>query len=132
MNEGKIRHAVGVDFGGTFIKMALVNEKGEVRSRTKFSTKEAVGLDGWMDVVAKGLKQLRGKKGDGEGELVGIGVGAPGFVDYERGFIHDLANIPGWTCVHLAPLIPEGQRAGKSLQPRWPLIIPVAPPRFKA
>ena len=105
MNEGKIRHAVGVDFGGTFIKMALVNEKGEVRSRTKFSTKEAVGLDGWMDVVAKGLKQLRGKKGDGAEELAGIGVGAPGFVDYERGFIHDLANIPGWTGVHLAPLI---------------------------
>jgi hypothetical protein len=68
MKEGKIRHAVGVDFGGTFIKMALVNEKGEVRSRTKFSTKEAVGLDGWMDVVAKGLKQLRGKKGDGAEE----------------------------------------------------------------
>ena len=105
MKEGKTRHAVGIDFGGTFIKMALVNEKGEVQSRAKIPTKEAVGLDGWMDAVAKGLEQLRGRKGGGADELAGIGVGVPGFVDYERGFIYDLANVPGWTGVHLAPQI---------------------------
>jgi len=104
MKEGKIRHAVGVDFGGTFIKMALVNEKGEVRSRAKIPTKETVGLDGWMDAVAKGVEQLRGLNGRTE-ELAGMGVGVPGFVDCERGFIYDLANLPGWTGVHLAPLI---------------------------
>ena len=103
MKEGKVRHAIGVDFGGTFIKMALVSEKGEVQARAKIPTKEAVGLDGWMDAVAKGMEQLCGKKGVGAGELVGIGVGVPGFVDYERGFIYDLANVPGWTGVHLAP-----------------------------
>ena len=56
MKEGKLRHAVGVDFGGTFIKMALVNEKGEVRSRAKIPTKEVVGLDKWMDAVYGGQK----------------------------------------------------------------------------
>ena len=48
MRESKIRHAVGVDFGGTFIKMALVNEKGDIRSRMKIPTKETAGVDGWM------------------------------------------------------------------------------------
>lgn len=100
MKSGKTRHAVGVDFGGTFIKMALVNDKGVVQSRAKIPTKDAVGLDAWMDAVAKGLEQLKGKKD--AGELAGIGVGVPGFVDYERGFIYDLANVPGWTGVHLA------------------------------
>ena len=65
MKEDKIRHAVGIDFGGTFIKMALVNEKGEVRSRAKIPTKEAIGLDGWLDAVAKGMDQLREKKSVG-------------------------------------------------------------------
>jgi len=102
MKEGKTRHAVGVDFGGTFIKMALVNEKGEVQSRAKIPTKDAVGVDGWMDAVAKGMAQLKEKKSGDVGELAGIGVGVPGFVDYERGFIHDLTNVPGWTGVHLA------------------------------
>ena len=35
----------------------------------------------------------------------GIGVGVPGFVDFERGFIYDLANVPGWKDVHLTPLM---------------------------
>ena len=48
------------------------------------------------------MEQFRGEKGDEMEELAGIGVGAPGFVDYERGFIHDLANIPGWAGVPLA------------------------------
>ncbi len=102
MKEGKTRHAVGVDFGGTFIKMALVNEKGEVQSRAKIPTKDAAGVEGWMDAVAKGMAQLKEKKSGDVGELAGIGVGVPGFVDYERGFIHDLTNVPGWTGVHLA------------------------------
>ena len=105
MKEGKTRHAVGVDFGGTFIKMALVNEKGEVQSRAKIPTKDAAGVDGWMDAVAKGMEQLKEKKGVGLGELAGIGVGVPGFVDYERGFIYDLTNVPGWTGIHLASQI---------------------------
>ena len=103
MKEGKTRHAVGIDFGGTFIKMALVNEKGVIQSRAKIPTKEAVGLDGWMDAVGKGLEQLKGKAGGSVEDLAGVGVGVPGFVDYERGFIYDLANVPGWTGVHLAP-----------------------------
>jgi glucokinase len=107
MKEGKTRRAVGIDFGGTFIKMALVNEKGEVRSRARIPTEEAKGLDGWMDAVAKGMEQLLGKKGDGMNELAGIGVGVPGFVDYERGFIYDLANLPGWTGVPFAPRIEQ-------------------------
>ncbi len=102
MKEGKTRYAVGIDFGGTFIKMALVNEKGEVKSRAKIPTKDAAGVEEWMDAVAQGMARLKGKKSGDAGELAGIGVGVPGFVDYERGFIHDLTNVPGWTGVHLA------------------------------
>jgi len=32
-------------------------------------------------------------------------VGVPGFVDYDRGYIYDLANVPGWTGVPLADLL---------------------------
>ncbi|MBU1694101.1 MAG: ROK family protein [Verrucomicrobia bacterium] len=102
-----IRHAIGVDFGGTFIKMALVNERGEVKARVKIPTKEATGQEAWLDAVGRGLEQLREKKTPGSGALSGMGVGVPGFVDFERGFIYDLANVPGWTNVHLAPRLEQ-------------------------
>jgi glucokinase len=107
MKEGKVRHAVGIDFGGTFIKMALVSERGEVKARAKIPTSEAASQEAWLNAVAAGLDQLRGKKSGGSDELAGIGVGVPGFVDFERGFIYDLANVPGWTGVHLAPMLEE-------------------------
>ena len=107
MKDGQVRHAVGIDFGGTFIKMALVSEKGEVKARTKISTKEASTQDQWIEAVGRGLDQLKAKKGGGTESIAGIGVGVPGFVDFERGYIYDLANVPGWTGVLLAPRLEE-------------------------
>ncbi len=106
MKDEKIRHAIGVDFGGTSVKMALVNDRGEIKARTKFDTREASTQAAWLDAVAKGVEQLISKKGPPV-ELSGIGVGVPGFVDFERGFIYDLANVPGWTGVHLAAALEE-------------------------
>ncbi len=99
MKEGQNRHAVGIDFGGTFIKMALVSDQGQVKERAKIPTGGAKTQEAWLDAVGKGLEQVNPQKV----ELAGLGVGVPGFVDYERGFIYDLANVPGWTNVHLAP-----------------------------
>jgi glucokinase len=102
-DANSIRHAIGVDFGGTFIKMALVNERGEVKARARIPTKDAANPDAWLDAVGRGVESLREKMTPGSEALAGMGVGVPGFVDFERGFIYDLANVPGWTNVHLAP-----------------------------
>ena len=107
MKQAGLRHAVGIDFGGTFIKMALVSERGEVKARAKIPTGEAATQAAWLEAVGKGFDQLRAKAGPAAEDLKGIGVGVPGFVDYERGFIYDLANVPGWSNVLLAPRLEE-------------------------
>ncbi len=107
MKQGKVRRAVGIDFGGTYIKMALVTEEGEIVAKARFPTREITGLESWLDTVAKGIHEMGGMKGGRLDNLVGIGVGVPGFVDYERGFVYDLANVPGWTGVRLASRIEE-------------------------
>lgn len=105
MKKDDLRHAVGIDFGGTGVKLALVNEKGEIKARTSFATADAPGKDGWLKAVAEAVQQLRAKAPSGA--IRGIGVGVPGFVDFERGYIYDLANVPGWTGVHLGPLLEQ-------------------------
>ena len=106
MDKPEMRYAVGIDFGGTSVKMALINERGQVRGRRKFVTKDVKGCEGWLDRVAQEVADLKAKEAAGK-TLVGVGVGVPGFVDFERGFIHDLTNVPGWTGVSLGTLLEE-------------------------
>ncbi|NCC92302.1 MAG: hypothetical protein EOM10_03315, partial [Opitutae bacterium] len=49
MNENKKRCAVGVDFGGTFVKMARVAEDGTIGARASFATTDLKGVEGWLD-----------------------------------------------------------------------------------
>lgn len=106
MNDAAMRFAIGVDFGGTSVKLALVNERGQIKGRRKFVTKDVKGHAGWLDRVAAEVADLQAKEAAGK-SIVGVGVGVPGFVDYERGFIHDLPNVPGWTGVPLGSLLEE-------------------------
>ena len=101
MNENKKRCAIGVDFGGTSVKMARVDEQGKISAQASFATTGLKGVSGWLDEVERHAhKLLAGLPADTE--WTGIGVGVPGFVDYGKGFVYSLANVPGWTEVPLA------------------------------
>ncbi len=106
MNENKKRCAIGVDFGGTFVKMARVDERGEISARASFPTAELDGVPGWIDAVERGASKLLADLPP-DCECTGIGVGVPGLVDYAKGFVHSLTNVPGWTAVPLAQLLSQ-------------------------
>ena len=102
MQKKKKGYAVGVDFGGTSVKMALVNDQGQLVEREQFATRQAATQPAWIEAVAEAVDRMLTKRGLHLSALSGIGVGVPGFVDFNRGFIHDLTNVPGWTAVPLA------------------------------
>ncbi len=109
----KRKVAVGVDFGGTAIKMALVDDHGEIHARNSLSTADSGSQTAFLDAVETGIDRL-GRECPGlTGTIAGIGVGVPGFVDFKRGYIFDLTNVEGWTGVGLAPLLEDrlGMRA---------------------
>ena len=110
MDENKKRCAIGVDFGGTFVKLARVDEHGAIGARASFATAGLKGVPGWLEAVERHAHELlAGLPADTE--WAGIGVGVPGFVDYGKGFVYNLANVPGWTEVPLAELL--AKRFGK-------------------
>lgn len=98
------RWAVGVDFGGTSVKIALVNDEGEIKARRRIVTNDVASQGAWIEAVAHTVEELLKKDGH-RTSISGVGVGVPGFVDFARGYIYDLANVPGWTGVHLAELL---------------------------
>lgn len=86
---------VGIDLGGTTIKMAFVTTEGEIAHKweipTDISQKGELITPHIASSLEQKLKELRIKKE----QIVGIGMGAPGPVDMETGIIYEAVNL-GW------------------------------------
>jgi len=95
------RKALGIDFGGTSIKIGLVEETGRILEENLFATSEFPTQSKWLDLIGRRVADCASNKQ----KLAGIGVGVPGFTDFARGFIYNLTNVPGWTSVPLAEIM---------------------------
>ena len=85
--------AVGVDIGGTKVAVALINEKGEIVSRSQrpSQTESAESLyQGVVQLIQEVLEENDLRIQD----TYGIGVGLPGKVDVENGVAVFQNNIP--------------------------------------
>jgi len=78
---------IGVDFGGTFIKAALV-EEANVRAHASVPTNAEAGPEAVLDSLAAAVRQLGAKA-----ETVGVAI--PGEVD-DQGICYRLPNVPGF------------------------------------
>ncbi len=111
MNSSHARCAVGIDFGGTNNKLALIDESGALLARHRVATRDIARRDEWMSAVVAAIEAMSATVGgDTPIMLAGVGVGVPGFVDFARGYIHELVNVPGWEGVPLAALLEEQLR----------------------
>jgi len=86
--------AVGVDVGASFVKVGLVDEEGRLMARRVFPIEKEKGLSHLATVLEDVMTQLIRENGVAEGQLRGIGVGLPAFLD-AQGFLHEAINL-GW------------------------------------
>ncbi len=90
------RAAIGVDIGGTNVKLGLVTERGKVLLRDMFRTKDSPSRAALLATLTAHIRLLE-KEGRRMGfRIAGVGIGAPGPIDVERGFVYFFPNIPGW------------------------------------
>jgi len=90
MNE---QWLVGVDLGGTTIKMAFIEQNGQFVEKWEIET-DKTGENITSD-IAKAIDAKLEELGQPKSKLAGIGMGAPGPVDMESGLIYETANL-GW------------------------------------
>ena len=85
--------AIGIDLGGTRLKLALLDGQHRILARVAVPTEGAAGHDHVLERMIAGIQELR----DAEPELAieGIGIGVPGLVNMETGVVGDLPNLPG-------------------------------------
>jgi glucokinase len=94
------RVVIGVDLGGTNIKSAVINESGEVLHRLVRPTHAADGPARVLDQIAGCVKDLHDQVASDD--IVAVGVGAPGPMNWETGVVYSPPNLPGWKDVPLA------------------------------
>jgi len=100
------KYVVGVDVGGTNIKLGVVAPSGQVIVRNSFATKPfasnkiqliaALSCEIEASIAAAGLNKK---------QIAGVGIGLPGLVDFEKGIVRFLPNIPGWRSVQLKSIL---------------------------
>lgn len=97
---------VGVDFGGTNIKVGSVTASGRVTRHVVLATRAHATPARFVEGLRGAIRQLARAEGAGRRRLRGVGVGAPGLMDGERGVIYRLVNVPGgWPGLPLARLL---------------------------
>ena len=90
-------HAVGVDLGGTNLKVALVERQAGIVRQAQLPSGAEGGPGHVLDQIARGVRQVAGDEA-----LAGVGVGAPGAVSLDRTTVVKPPNFPGWDTVHLS------------------------------
>jgi len=92
---------VGIDFGATFVKLALISLDGIILKKDSFKTGDFASRDSLIAEMVRRARCLVDKKDD----VLGIGIGVPGQVDYKKGVIFNLTNVKGWRGVNLREIL---------------------------
>lgn len=88
--------AIGVDMGGTNLRIAAVSADGQLLEKIGLSTKLSDQPDDLVDAMCGAIQQLTNQH-RGNGKLVGAGFGIAGIIDLEAGVVRKSANMPSWS-----------------------------------
>lgn len=81
---------IGVDIGGTFVKLYVMNDHGEISQKEKLETNASAGEKGFVTKIGDFINHIKTKFPD---QRVVVAVGAPGDVDHEKGILRYTPNL---------------------------------------
>jgi glucokinase len=88
-------YSIGVDLGGTNLRAAAIDADGKVLARISCPANYSAGPEQVAGEIARAVDSVRQQIGSLD--LLGVGIGVPGYIDIEAGIILGAANLPGFT-----------------------------------
>lgn len=95
--------SIGIDFGGTSVKLGVCRGADILHTDEPIVTAAHPGPTALIGAMAERVEKLR-ERFPG---IAAIGVGVPGLVDFDRGFVHELTNVAGWKHIPLRTILGE-------------------------
>jgi glucokinase len=92
-----IEAVIGIDIGGTNIKVVLVEpRKGKVIDQLDFKTSAESGAHTIVTELGSTLKAMIHQAQDNGIQVGGVGIGCAGVIDVQKGSVAVSPNLPGW------------------------------------
>lgn len=97
-----MRVAIGVDLGGTHLRIGLIDETGKILRKIKKGVREKSSVESFFEQLALLIREAAG---DRLPNLAGIGLGLPGICDPKKGIVYQLPHYPDWKEVPAVALL---------------------------
>lgn len=101
---------LGIDVGGTNVKLGLVDACGEMHAKASTATP---ALKTPQNVFAYAMEfaiEQLARRGCSVADLVGVGVAVPGVLDSREHVLREVVNLPGWQGEPLLKILSETSR----------------------
>ena len=98
---------IGIDVGGTNVKIALVDDNGKIIYSNSVPTYAKMGYEYTVNNIKQAIKDLMKETNTTPSDIEGIGFDFPGQVDCKIGVVKLAPNIPGWVNVPIAQMIED-------------------------
>jgi len=85
-------YSIGVDLGGTNLRAAAIGSSGDILAKISGIAKLSEGRETVVADMVESIVKLRQQCGDRR--LKGVGIGVPGFIDLDKGYIVGSNNLP--------------------------------------
>src|SRR5690606_4435896 len=95
-NAARKPYFVGIDVGGTNIKIGLVDDCGQTLGYHTMPTEQHRGAEFSCERMGNAVRQLIQEAGIGPSEVIRAGLASPGPMDIPNGMILRPGNLPGW------------------------------------
>ncbi|HCK99053.1 MAG TPA: hypothetical protein DHW42_02965 [Candidatus Marinimicrobia bacterium] len=97
-----MNYYLGIDFGGTEIKIGIIDENGSIVTKDKYTTDTTKSGAEIVAHIADCAQELIGKSGIPKSAIKGAGIGSPGLLDPEKGLLKVVTNVPQLNGINFA------------------------------
>lgn len=102
---------IGLDIGGTNLRLALADMSGKILARKAVTTRGIREAQKILSLIREGVEELLRESGLPPASLRAIGAGAPGVTDVTSGVVIATSYLMGWRNVPLRDLLEEAFQA---------------------
>ena len=96
---------VGIDLGGTQLRVALADWRGRLGPTVRWPTEAWGGPDHVISRIVAAVGEVVGQGGLRPRRVRALGIGMPGPLDPRAGVVFEAANLPGWKNLPLTRIL---------------------------